>query len=114
MADDQTVMWPGASGTKYKYWITGLDAGFKDEDGNYIFCKSVGGYWVPVYIGQGNLNDRIGPNHHKWACIKRKGATHVHTHTNPREADRLSEERDLLAGNSEAYSPEGCNEKEGG
>lgn len=84
-------------------------------DGNYIYTKlNTENHWVPIYIGQGDLSDRISPNHHKAECIERKGATHVHVHANANESKRLSEERDLLARYTQAYAPKGCNEKKGG
>ena len=84
--------------------------------GNYIYAKVVNNVWVPVYIGQGDLSVRCTTNHHQTECINSKAATHVHVHSHktPDEAARLAEERDLLAGHPEAYSPKGCNVKEGG
>jgi len=62
-----------------------------------------------------DLGDRTNiNNHHQSRCLKSKGATHVHVHLNAREADRIAEEQDLLAGNPESYQPTGCNEKTGG
>jgi hypothetical protein len=70
--------------------------------------------WIPIYIGEGDLGDRVSENHHKSNCIKVRGATHVHVHLNPVESDRKVEETDLLANYLNAYMPIGCNEKEGG
>jgi excinuclease UvrABC nuclease subunit len=92
-----TIYWEGASGKKYKYWISPIGVDFKDEPGNYIFAKktSTGG-WRPVYIGQAkSLKDRLS-NHNEAACAKRNGATHIHTHTNSQKQDRLAEEADLI------------------
>ena len=108
------LYWIGASGTKYGYWSKQLpyscDAG---QNGNYILTKIVNNVWVPIYIGQGDINDRVNdPIHYK--CAIGKGATHVHVHTNSTEKYRLDEERDLLNGHPSAYAPTGCNEKMGG
>lgn len=116
MTDRQTVIWNGASGNQYTYWVytlpTGLNTG---QDGNYIYTKIVNDVWIPIYIGQGDLGDRTNiDNHHQSRCLKSKGATHVHAHVNAREADRKTEEGDLLAGHPSAYQPTGCNEKTGG
>lgn len=112
---NQPVKWKGASGTAYDYYSDAIgEQTYRDVDGNYIFAKVVNGYWIPVYIGQGNLPARLSSDHHKWDCIQRKGATHIHQHQNPKEADRLAEERDLLAGHPDAYTPQGCNDKTGG
>lgn len=115
MANEPTVEWAGASGTKYKYWVyprhPSVSEGFL---GNYIYTKVVNKFWVPIYIGQGDLSVRCTNNHHQIECIDSKGATHVHLHLNANEAERLAEEKDLLSGHSSAYDPTGCNIKTGG
>lgn len=115
---ETTMVWKGASGKSYKYWIYELPHDFKDGIiGNYIFAKVVDDYWQPVYIGQGNLGGRVSPGHHQADCIKKKGATHIQAHTrnegNTEEA-RKAEEADLLASYPQAYAPTGCNVKEEG
>ncbi len=114
MADQPEVPWTGASRKKYVYWSNPLpfncDPG---KDGNYILTGVRNGKWIPIYIGEGDLNDRINdPTHYQ--CAIRKGATHVHLHGNAIERDRLEEETDLLAGHPKAYAPIGCNQKPGG
>lgn len=115
MAEKPTVNWIGASGKSYTYHVWPLPVDFNpNQNGNYIYSKlSQDNKWIPVYIGQGDLKDRT-EHHHKAACIRSKGATHVHVHTNSVEANRLAEERDLLANYTYAYDPYGCNEKTGG
>lgn len=115
MSEHPIIHWIGASGTKYKYHIWDLPVDFKpNQDGNYIYSKrNENNKWVPIYIGQGDLKDRV-ENHHQAACIKRKGATHIHVHLNSKKEDRIKEEKDLLANYNNAYQPTGCNEKEGG
>lgn len=109
-----TCEWTGASGRAYQYSVFELPVQLRpNQEGNYIFAKPSGTRWIPVYIGQGDLNERAN-NHHQWECIRRKGATHFHCHLNSREDDRLAEEADLLAGHPEAYQPSGCNERLGG
>lgn len=110
----ETVIWPGASGTKYKYWVYELPANLKAMDGNYIYCKRNARGWEAIYIGEGNLKDRSGGNHHRSDCIDRKGATHIHAHLQVGPKARKAEESDLLALHTEAYVPSGCNKKEGG
>ncbi len=116
MAETPTCNWIGESGTSYHYFVHPLPANFKpDQPGNYIFAKlNAENRWLPIYIGQGDLGDRVTGNHHQWDCIRRKGATHVHVHTNSTESARRSEEIDLLKHYTNAYTPIGCNEKEGG
>lgn len=95
----QTIMWPGASGHVYKYWISPIDSSFKDEPGNYIFAKeSSPGQWTPIYIGETeSLKDRLS-NHEKLTCVKRYRGTHIHTHTtSDGEQVRKAEEADLLS-----------------
>jgi excinuclease UvrABC nuclease subunit len=97
--------WAGKSGKAYEYHVYQIGTNFKEEPGNYIFCKlNAAGQWVPQYIGQTkNLNHRLG-DHEKEACAKRNGATHIHAHLNSTEASRLAEEKDLI----EHYNPP-CN-----
>ena len=56
----------------------------------------------PIYIGQGDLNDRA-KYHHQAQCIKQKGATHFHCHSNSNEHGRLDEESDMLDNYPQAY-----------
>jgi hypothetical protein len=108
--------WTGASGTSYLYFIHKLPVNFTaGQFGNYIFAKvNAENKWVPIYMGEGELHDRVSNVHHQWDCIQSKGATHIHAHINNKEQDRLTEERDLLARYTNAYAPSGCNEKKGG
>lgn len=110
-----TCVWTGKSGTKYTYYdypiLHVFDA---NEDGNYIFVRVADNQSHPVYIGEGNLTDRNSEQHHQSACIKSKGATRFHAHPNPVKANRKAEEEYLLANYTQAYSPTGCNVKEGG
>jgi len=116
MAEHPTCTWTGKSGTPYTYYVHKLPTTFDpDQDGNYIYAKkNAEGKWAPIYIGQGDLADRVSDDHHQAACIARKGATHVHVHLNRTEEDRTTEEADLLARFTNAFKPTGCNEKEGG
>lgn len=115
MADVPTCTWVGGSGTNYTHYVYALPATFDpNQPGNYIYAKKdPQGYWQPIYIGEGDLNDRAN-NHHQAICIRQKGATHFHCHKNDSEKARLAEERDLLARYTQAYVPTGCNERYGG
>ncbi|WP_300033660.1 GIY-YIG nuclease family protein [uncultured Roseobacter sp.] len=96
----RTIEWQGASGARYKYWIYPLPPNFDSVPGNYLFAKEVApGKWRPIYVGQTNdLSERFD-SHHKAACFKRNGATHIHAHAHSGgEAARLAEERDLKLG----------------
>lgn len=97
MSDTPKCIWPGKSGKKYTYQIFTIDTTFKEEAGNYIFCKrNANDNWTPQYIGQTkSLSDRLD-DHDKEACAKRHGATHIHAHLNSQEAARLAEEKDLI------------------
>ena len=95
----KTIMWVGASGKKYEYWIYPIGTSFKDSPGNYIFAKETApDRWTPVYIGEtDSLKDRLS-NHEKMPCVKRYGGTHVHAHTGSAdEKTRRAEESDLPA-----------------
>ncbi len=104
------------SGTPFTYYVYQLPITFNpNQDGNYIFAKTNSeNKWVPIYIGEGDLASRVGDSHHQATCIRNKGATHVHVHLNGNEQARKSEEADLLARYTNAYTPNGCNEKTGG
>jgi hypothetical protein len=116
MAEHPTCNWLGASGKTYTYYIWPLPANFDpNQDGNYIFTKkNSAGQWVPIYIGQGDLQSRVGDSHHQARCIQSKGATHVHVHRNSGSQSRDAEETDLLARYTNAYAPSGCNVQLGG
>jgi len=114
MANEPQVVWTGVSGKQYTYWVYPRHPGINKALGNYIYAKVVGDRYQAVYIGQGDLSVRATDDHHRTSCIDSKGATSVHMHTNASEADRLAEERDLLANNPGAYVPNGCNVKKGG
>jgi hypothetical protein len=106
-----TCTWTGASGQQYTYHVYQLPQSFNTgQAGNYIFTRDESGIAPAIYIGEGDLGERISANHHKWTCIQTKGATQVHVHLNADETARKQEEADLLAGNPEAYVPTGCNE----
>jgi hypothetical protein len=94
-----TIIWAGASGERYVYWISPIDSSFKDEAANYIFAKeTTPGRWTPIYIGETeNLRERLS-NHEKMWCIRRHGGTHVHAHvTAGGQSVRRKEEADLVA-----------------
>jgi predicted GIY-YIG superfamily endonuclease len=103
----QTILWPGKSGEKYRYWISPLGAPMKQEPGNYVFARETeNGSFVPIYIGQtSDLSERFD-DHHKMPCIRQHKATHMHTHTSSAsEKGRKAEEADLI----ERWNP-ACND----
>ena len=108
--------WRGRSGKTYSFGVFPLGTPMRDQDGNYIFARrQADGTCMPIYIGQGNLRCRTDlEHHHKGPCIVSKGATEVHAHLNPSEPGRVAEEADILAAHSQAYEPQGCNERPGG
>ena len=99
MSDNtKTIDWAGKSGQTYQYWIYPLGQSLLAEPGNYCFAKkSILGQWVPLYFGQTqNLNERFDA-HHKMACAKAAGATHIHARINKGgDQARLDEEADLV------------------
>jgi hypothetical protein len=115
VTESKTTAWVGASGASYTYYVYTLPHSFKEgQDGNYIYAKLEDKKWKPVYIGEGDLGERVSDEHHQASCIKSKGATHIHAHLNTDEAARKAEEADLLKAHPEAYKPTGCNVKTGG
>jgi hypothetical protein len=65
-----TIIWPGASGERYVYWISPIDSSFADEPANYIFAKETSpGRWTPIYIGETeNLCERLS-NHENLGMV---------------------------------------------
>jgi hypothetical protein len=96
---DHTIIWVGASGKQYEYWISPISMPFVDEPGNYIFVRETSpNNWIPVYIGETeSLKNRLA-DHEKLLCVLRNGGTHIHAHTSSgNEQARKEEEADLLA-----------------
>ena len=110
-----TYNWKGYSGKIFTYFTYRLPVDFNlNQPGNYIFSRqNTQGNWLLIFIGQGDLNDRIN-YYHQIECIRQKGSTYFHCHTNSTENDRLEEESDLLDNHSQSYQPTGCNELPGG
>ena len=106
--------WTGISGEQYTYYVYDLPISFKEGQGNYIYCRVDNNQWIPIYVGEGDLADRVSKNHHQAACIKAKSATYVHAHLTNSKQESLKEETDLLAMYPIAYKPTGCNERLGG
>jgi hypothetical protein len=80
MADTST--WAGVSGTAYTYWITPIGAPMKAEAGNFIFAKrGPSGKWSPLYIGETDDLSASLLDGDAQECVRRNGATHLHTHT---------------------------------
>jgi hypothetical protein len=98
MSNEPSIDWTGASGKKYRHWIYPLTTSFKAMPGSYIFAKEISPRrWSPVYIGETiNLSERFD-NHHRMACVKENGATHIHVHVNKGgQKARQAEEADLI------------------
>ncbi len=112
--NNETINWQGGSGKHYSFTIFSIETDFNpNQDGNYIFAKQTQTGWNAIYIGEGDLQTRVHDKEHR-GCVIKKGATHIHAHLNKNEKKRKDEEVDLLAYNSEAYHPIGCNIKIGG
>ena len=59
----------------------------KHQEGNYIFTKIVNKSWFPIYIGQGDLQDRYDAALEE-GCVESMGATHYHVRSNGNKDDR--------------------------
>ena len=111
---NEKMIWKGGSGKPYEFTIITIDKTFQPKYcGNYIFAKIVGNAWHAVYMGEGDLKDRT-ETHKTDGCVIKKGATHIHYRLNSDSKSSFADETDLLAGNQEAYEPNGCNVKKGG
>jgi hypothetical protein len=99
MAHQGTIQWEGTSGTTYKYYIYDLNEAHDAVPANYVFAKETKpNTYAPIYIGEtGDISERFD-NHHKIDCIRRHGATHIHTHKSSVDKKvRCVEEADLIA-----------------
>lgn len=105
-----TCEWTGISGTSYTYHVHNISwRPGPNQNGNYIFAKVVNGVWQPVYIGQGNLQERYDAAI-KEGCVTTKGATNYHVHLESDQGARELEEADLIAGHPTCMEPTGCND----
>ncbi len=75
MADILICTWTGASGKRYIYQIYARHPTLPpNEPGNFIYAKMDGQKrWLPIYIGEGNLTQRAGPDARGVECIDAKG-----------------------------------------
>ena|SRR5215831_7791024 len=95
------IHWTGASGTRYEFQLDLIGVVYKPIPGVYIFCKpGAGGFFDAIYIGETDhfwrrLTDELW-SHHRWECIRARGATHISTlHVPGNAAARLAMETDL-------------------
>jgi hypothetical protein len=94
---DETCEWTGASGERYKYYITPISNTFKDVPGNYIYAMRPDKEWKALYIGEtSSLSRRPEGSYEKEREAVRFGATHVHAHFNSDEDARKKEQDDLI------------------
>jgi hypothetical protein len=80
------LFWTGDSGIIYATDLCRFGALFHHRPGVYIFCKpdrNRSDRWLPIYVGEtDNFSDQLDinlQNHHRWASIRREGATNVCT-----------------------------------
>jgi hypothetical protein len=106
----QTEKWFGASGRGWVFTVAALP--FQHDqagrNGNYVFCRQVGATWQAILIDQGELAAAIACGQAD-ACVRGKGATHVHWRfTGGGEAMRREIDTDLKAGHPSIRPPSGC------
>ncbi len=108
-ADAPSVDWTGASGRRYRYWVSALPTAFEPgQTGNYIYARlEPDGRWTPVLIGQGDLHAAAG-DPPAAACLAAAGVTHLHANQGGQTQVRIEEADDLLAAHPEARWPSGC------
>jgi hypothetical protein len=81
-ATSTTLVWAGASGTKYEFEHHLIGTRFNAVPGVYIFCgQGADGRWYAKYIGQtDNMSRRLSEElalHHRLKCARGAGATHI-------------------------------------
>jgi hypothetical protein len=77
-----TVIWTGASGTKYTLYLFPIGHLFYGVPGVYVFCKAAAeGAWQAIYVGEtDNLLRSVAYElamHHQWRAMIAHGATHI-------------------------------------
>ena len=78
------VIWRGASGQRYDFWLDPIGSTYQARPGVYIFCREANpGSWNPVYVGEtDDFSRRLTEDltlHHQWKSIWSAGATHICT-----------------------------------
>jgi hypothetical protein len=105
--------WRGAQGTPYRFWVYPLGCRFAaGQAGTYIIARRRADGWDPLYVGQGDLDNR-SRHHHQADCLRARGATHIHARAGGEEPGRIAERDDILAAHPAAEAPRGCNERFG-
>ena len=95
----QTLTVKGESGKSYTFYVHLWPTQFTSVGGVYLFTKKYTDQnrHAPLYLGiTGDLSERFD-NHHKMACIKKNGVTHICVLGMAGEADREAAEKDILA-----------------
>ena len=109
---EPTQKWFGVSGRGYIFTVSEIPCSIEIEgrNGNYVFCRHAADSWIPVLIGEGELQSAL-ETLQKSGCVLEKAATHVHWRfTGGGEAIRKDIEADLIGGNPKCLAPLGCNE----
>ena len=75
------VKWTGASGRKYPYhaWSISTRPGSRDEEGNYIFAKIAGGFWIPSMSDKELFSNAMMPHFEKAVSAPREQPTIMYT-----------------------------------
>ncbi len=106
--------WIVSNNKSYTFKDYSIDHVFDDKlVGNYIFAKRYNNRLKAIYIGEGEIKNRVSYRIND-GCVIRKGADVICVMENYNESSRKQIESDLLATNIDSYSPTGCNIKFGG
>jgi hypothetical protein len=87
----------GASGTPYTFTLYPYGTTFTKECVVYAIVAAMANGYLVSYVGQtGDCSERFDA-HHKEACFRRNGATHIGLLVERTERRRLTIEADLIA-----------------
>jgi hypothetical protein len=108
MTHQNYLDWTGKSGNVYRYYEISFN-NVPFNIGNYMFVRQIGQTFYALYIGEGNIKERINDKEHL-QCATKKGFTHIFAHENMYEQSRKFEENDLVQEHTECWVENGgCN-----
>jgi predicted GIY-YIG superfamily endonuclease len=93
-----TCNWPLGNGSLIAFNIYASNTNWLQKSGLYIFSYlAANGRWTALYVGQTEDFSARLPSHERLHEAVKLGATHIHTHVVPLQAERDRIEAALIA-----------------